>query len=865
MRFLLILVIILVSLLGRGTSTLANGQLELREQNDNDSLFFSTGGISTTQLPEEEDAEFRRLLIPLNGETGCNAEGIKVPEYVPSNEKFVLLLETGNCSFYQKGIAAQRAGAAGVLVANTVKGIYGDSGHAKVSDVNCDLGIGWLPVNQILDPPYAPAMEDVMPLDCTGDQRCKSGRCLLTDVRDSTTGDVKVCCAWDLWIHMSLTPDEVETHNISHASVSIPMGFLRLEDTERLLRAPELEHNNFEVRMYARDTSLNLSSFVIWLLAVLTVSYASVRAAHEDYKNGLSVCNNDGNTTEEESLEGGNSLPSVRPLRSRKHGNRAPTSPLRPSAVASANKEETGLLSVSYATDNEYGIRGVESGDERSAGGGGGTEDEKSVASEYFWRARGKIVHSAIYEVPPSIASDSSEITPFLALFAILFVSGFLVLLSFVNAYWAITVGYMIGTSFGIHMLFLEGPVLRMVCRIHFAWQSCVGDRYGDIRGNNSRLSIDSQTDDSQVSATAESEISPLIGESVNNKIHGRDIHKNPAITSILRRIFSLVVFANIICFVFAAALPVTWLLCRHTSFGWVLQDILSMVLVTFALTRSELYMPNLAVLTMLLSAAFCYDVFFVFIEPMIFGGTSVMAKAALQHADTSVMSYPEQSSGDGTYCDKYPHDSICHEDLLPIMLIVPSLFTWNTNDMQLLGLGDLMLPGLLLVWAARCDMRIYGTLSSEIAGGGFFPFTLIGYAIGLTCANTASLFFDVGQPALLYIIPCMMLLVLIRALEEGTLRELWLGLPNMRTVAQPVDLDKLEEYRKRKAIVKATAEWPPDEKHEKGVVRLNSDKTSIVPVPWRSVENDVYNRVFDGLRDASLKSSTPAAKNSVK
>ena len=199
----------------------------------------------------------------------------------------------------------------------------------------------------------------------------------------------------------------------------------------------------------------------------------------------------------------------------------------------------------------------------------------------------------------------------------------------------------------------------------------------------------------------------------------------------------------------------------------------------------------NLSTLTTLLGCAFCYDVFFVFIEPLLFGGESIMASVAGQHANTAPLAHPEQA--DGNYCDKYPHESVCRPDQIPMMLVVPPILTWNTYNSQILGLGDLLLPGLLVVWAARLDMRTYGTLSSEQAGGGFFPQALSCYAAGLCLANTAVQYFDVGQPALLYIVPCTLLPILQRTYAEGTLGALWRDLPPMRTVALTVDEAKLQ------------------------------------------------------------------------
>jgi hypothetical protein len=244
-----ILLLLLRMLPGEGVP--ATGKVELLGQAE--ALYFAPGNISKSRLHLKKDAEIHRLLIPTKGATGCDVEKISVPSFLPSDEKFVLLLEAGQCSFYKKGIAAQRAGAAGVIVANTVRGIYGGRGHAKVSDVNCANGSGWIPAAKVLSPPYAAAMRDLMPMECTGDQRCASGRCLLTGVSDPPSGNLQVCCAWDFWIQMNLEKSDLALANATSynelPAVNIPMGFIRLEDTDRLLKQPALPGGTLDIKM----------------------------------------------------------------------------------------------------------------------------------------------------------------------------------------------------------------------------------------------------------------------------------------------------------------------------------------------------------------------------------------------------------------------------------------------------------------------------------------------------------------------------------------------------------------------------------------------------------------------------------------
>ena len=72
------------------------------------------------QLPEEEEASYLPLRVPQGSADGC---GVVMVEDPPA-DGFVLLVERGNCFFDEKALAAQEAGAEGLVVMNSVEGIY---------------------------------------------------------------------------------------------------------------------------------------------------------------------------------------------------------------------------------------------------------------------------------------------------------------------------------------------------------------------------------------------------------------------------------------------------------------------------------------------------------------------------------------------------------------------------------------------------------------------------------------------------------------------------------------------------------------------------------------------------------------------
>ena len=65
--------------------------------------------------------------------------------------------------------------------------------------------------------------------------------------------------------------------------------------------------------------------------------------------------------------------------------------------------------------------------------------------------------------------------------------------------------------------------------------------------------------------------------------------------------------------------------------------------------------------------------------------------------------------------------------EVLPMLLIVPTWFGGASGGMMLLGFGDVVLPGLLLVYARVFDLQHHRSLCSS-----YFVPASIGYGVGL-------------------------------------------------------------------------------------------------------------------------------------
>ncbi|KAL3137714.1 hypothetical protein ABBQ38_004981 [Trebouxia sp. C0009 RCD-2024] len=182
-----------------------------------------------------------------------------------------------------------------------------------------------------------------------------------------------------------------------------------------------------------------------------------------------------------------------------------------------------------------------------------------------------------------------------------------------------------------------------------------------------------------------------------------------------------------------SVATVAVWLAFRTSSWAWALQDLLGVSLIVMVLR--QLRLPNLKVACVLLPLSFAYDVFWVFIQPHLTHGDSVMVKVA--------------TGGDEHW-------------QLPMLLTIPAFRLSPAVGPVILGFGDVLLPGLLGVYTRTFDL--YHNTSWQASY--FWP-NVLGYVVGLLLTYLA-LWFEIGgsqgQPALLYLIPCTLGVTLVLA-----------------------------------------------------------------------------------------------------
>lgn len=113
---------------------------------------------------------FKILLFPSKTSifrTGCN----------PSSEGTgtILLVARGECTFEEKLLSALASNADGLIVFNSLQGIYQNRLYASSLDYDCGNGVGY--IQNISLPVY----DIEMPSECTSNSMCASQKCVIAN------------------------------------------------------------------------------------------------------------------------------------------------------------------------------------------------------------------------------------------------------------------------------------------------------------------------------------------------------------------------------------------------------------------------------------------------------------------------------------------------------------------------------------------------------------------------------------------------------------------------------------------------------------------------------------------------------------
>merc|ERR1712060_1023796 len=142
-----------------------------------------------------------------------------------------------------------------------------------------------------------------------------------------------------------------------------------------------------------------------------------------------------------------------------------------------------------------------------------------------------------------------------------------------------------------------------------------------------------------------------------------------------------------------------------------------------------------------MLVGLFFYDIFWVFGSKSVFGSNVMVSVAKGVEAPIKLM-FPRSLGGCGT---------LLH---------------------SMLRLGDIVVPGIFIAFLAKWDaVRIGEGKSNSFV---YLNGTMVAYVLSLITTVSVMLFFNAAQPALLYIVPYVLIASLVVAVSRGEFKDLW-------------------------------------------------------------------------------------------
>ena len=169
-------------------------------------------------------------------------------------------------------------------------------------------------------------------------------------------------------------------------------------------------------------------------------------------------------------------------------------------------------------------------------------------------------------------------------------------------------------------------------------------------------------------------------------------------------------------------AAPVTYW--YYVTKAWLSNNILASALALSAVDM--LAIPDFQSAAVLLCGLFVYDIFWVFGSRSVFG-SNVMVSVAKQFEG-------------------------------PIKLVFPRFVGAGPRDTSMLGLGDIVIPGLFVALMLRFDLRNLDLSAPIPYRLPYFFAAIFSYVAGLIATYVALTVFEAAQPALLYLVPACLL-----------------------------------------------------------------------------------------------------------
>lgn len=171
------------------------------------------------------------------------------------------------------------------------------------------------------------------------------------------------------------------------------------------------------------------------------------------------------------------------------------------------------------------------------------------------------------------------------------------------------------------------------------------------------------------------------------------------------------------------AALPI--LLIYWFSDNWIVMNCLAISVALFSIEITHFKTLTIASITLI--AFFFYDIYFVFFTP-------IMITVAKKVAIPVKIVWPRESNAIDIW--------------LPYS---------DTTKFTLLGLGDIILPGIYIALLSRAEAHVVSTKGLTVKPS-LTRACVVAYMVSIIIAMSILYIFRKGQPVLLYIVPCLLL-----------------------------------------------------------------------------------------------------------
>ncbi|XP_065302851.1 signal peptide peptidase-like 2C [Dermacentor albipictus] len=190
-----------------------------------------------------------------------------------------------------------------------------------------------------------------------------------------------------------------------------------------------------------------------------------------------------------------------------------------------------------------------------------------------------------------------------------------------------------------------------------------------------------------------------------------------------------------------AISVTLVWVVFRKAHHAWILQNFLGS---SFALNILRcVHLPNFKIITFISILIFFDDIFMVFITSLISKDVSVMESVARGVQD------------------------------LPVLMRVPLFFTGDATvcraNSMMLGYGDIAIPGFAIAYCRYYDVIVKNR-------PWYFLLAITCYGASLVFTFFMGHLMNTGQPALLYLVPGVLLPTILLAWYRGDLNNFWNG-----------------------------------------------------------------------------------------